>query len=80
MSRRVGIRRDGFCCVVVMVILVVVARDEGFFSSALEAAEFCLEELSSVCAVVTSRLRSETSGSSGLGQREDVEMVLRLQS
>jgi len=82
MSRRVGIRGDGFCCavVIVIVILVVVARGEGFFVSALEAAEVCLGELSSLCAVVMSRLRSEMSGSSGLGQREDVEMVLRLQS
>jgi len=79
MSRRVGIRRDGFG-VVVIVILALVVRDEGFFSSALEVVEFCLEELSSLCAVVISRLRSEMSGSSGLGQREDVEMVLRLQS
>lgn len=72
-------RRDGFGAVVMVIVDVVVAI-EGFLFSGLEAARFCLEELSSLCAVVTSRLRSEMSGSSGLGQREDVEMVLRLQS
>jgi hypothetical protein len=34
----------------------------------------------SVGGVVMSRLKSEMSGSSGLGQREDVDMVLRVQS
>lgn len=78
MSRRVGTRREGFgAAVIVMVGLDVVG---GFLSAAQGRAELCLWVLSSEWAVVTSRLRSEMKGSSGLGQRKDVDMVLRLQS
>lgn len=81
MSQRVGMRWDGFgAVVIVMVDLDVVDGVKKFLFPVLKAAELCLEVLSSECAVVISRLRSEMSDSSDLGQREDVAMVLRLQS
>lgn len=81
MSRRVGMRREGFGAVVIVIVdLWVVDGTEGLLFAALEMVELGLWELSSECAVVTSRFRSEMNGSSGFGQRGDVDMLLRLQS
>lgn len=74
-------RRHGLEAVVMMMVgLNVVGVVAGFLLLVLVAAELCLGVSSSECAVVMRRLRSEMSGSSGLGQREDVAMVLRPQS
>jgi hypothetical protein len=47
---------------------------------AVAAAEVGLDVVTVVCAVLISRVRSETSGSSGLGQRELLETVFRAHS
>lgn len=79
MSRSVGMTVEG-CLGTVVIVILSAGVVEVFLTLVPGAAELSLWVERTECAVVMSRLKSEMSGSSGLGQRDDVDMVLRVQS